>query len=89
MRPLAKLRRRLKDLRAQRRSMRSVRLKRFAEALGYVRVSRGKEPTWEKPGRRPITNPDHAGDMAVWTVDNILDRFEEELFYMEAEAGNG
>jgi hypothetical protein len=79
-----KLRRRIASLRAGKANVRSRQLKSLARSLGRQPVKRGKEPTFEKFGRPPLTIPDHPGAMAAFTVESILDFLEEDLDYEEA-----
>ena len=79
-----KLRRRIASLRAGKANVRSRQLRSLARAVGRERVKRGKEPTFEKAGRPPLTIPDHPGAMASTTVDSILDFLEDDLDCEEA-----
>lgn len=54
--------------------------------MGRWPHKRGKEPTFVKEGRPPLTIPNHPGAMSPITVDNILDMLEEDLDYEEGIA---
>jgi hypothetical protein len=64
----------------------SKELTRVARSVGRLPHKRGKEPTFVKEGRPPLTIPNHPGAMSPITVDNILDMFEEDLDYEEGIA---
>lgn len=61
--------------------VRSVELERLARQLGRRRHARGKEPTWVSdllPDARPISIPNHPGDLNRFTARVILDLLEED-----------
>jgi hypothetical protein len=84
---LKKLRRRVDQLRSGKGNVRSRQLIRLAFAVGRVRVVRGKEPTYEKPARPPLTIPNHPGAMAAATVDSVLDMIDADIAAEEAGSG--
>jgi len=66
-------------------------LEAIASGIGRKRKDeKGKEPRWEHPeyGRdlRPLTIPNHSGDLKRFTARNILDQLESDLDWLE-EAG--
>jgi len=75
---LEKLKRELSELRG-RPAVKSKELEQFAKKVGRRRSSRGKEPTYEMPGRRPLSIPHHSGDLKIGTKNNILDTLEVDL----------
>ena len=79
------LKRDLESLRRKKRSLRSIDLERFAKRLGRTRKTRGKEPTYEMPGRFPLTIPSHPRTLAIGTACNILDQLELDLDHFEAQ----
>lgn len=88
LRRIRSLRRRIQRLRLRRANVSSKRLVTLAQAIGRVRVKRGKHPTFEKEGRPPLPIPSHSRMMSPITVDNILDMLEEDLDYEEGR-GDG
>lgn len=81
---IRRLRRRIGRARLRRASTRHRQIVRLVRAVGRrLNRKRGKEPTWEKDGRPPLTVPNHPGEMSPITVDNILDMLEEDLDYEE------
>jgi hypothetical protein len=79
---LEKLKRELAKLRA-RSAVKAKELERFAEKVGRRRSTRGKEPTFELAGRRPLSIPHHPGDLKIGTKNNILDTLEGDLIAYE------
>ena len=71
------LRQKIEELR-RRGGVSSSEVVSIAEALGRTRFKRGKEPTWIKPGRRPLSIPNRR-DLAIGTKHNILDVLEEDI----------
>jgi hypothetical protein len=61
-------------------------LRSIARSAGRRPHKRGKEPTFVKEGRPPLTIPNHPGAMSPITVDNVLDMLEEDLDYEEGLA---
>jgi hypothetical protein len=59
----------------------------LAIRLGRMRVVRGKEPTFERQGWKPLTIPNHSGTLKKGTACSILDQLEADLEHLEAEAG--
>jgi hypothetical protein len=82
---IRKLRRRVRRLRAGKANVRPVQLMRLAMAIGRQKIVRGKEPTFEKDGRPPLTIPNHPGALSMWTADSILDVLEEDLLAEEGQ----
>jgi hypothetical protein len=90
-RKLRKLRRQLDSLR-QRGGIKSRELEDLAKAMGRRRHPRGKEPTWVSdlvPNSRPLSIPNHPGDLNRITAGRILDRLEEDLYQLEERYGDG
>lgn len=83
---IRRLRRRIGRLRLRKANVESKELTRVARSVGRLPHKRGKEPTFVKEGRPPLTIPNHPGAMSPITVDNILDMFEEDLDYEEGIA---
>ena len=75
---LERLRRELAELRA-RTVVKPKELERFAKRVGRRRSVRGKEPTFELAGCRPLSIPIHPGDLRIGTKNNILDILEGDL----------
>jgi len=75
-----KLRQELASLR-KKGGLESREVEDFARALGRRRHSRGKEPAWvsDVPGLRPVSIPDHPGDLNRFTARGILNQLEEDL----------
>jgi hypothetical protein len=69
---LERLRRELAELRA-RSAVKAKELEQFAKRVGRRKSARGKEPTFELAGRRPLSIPHHPGDLRIGTKNNILD----------------
>ena|SRR5690348_10444077 len=86
---LRKLKRQLARLRSHSASIRSDELKRFAQQLGRQRShQRTNEPTFISlllPYSRPISIPDHPGNLKRFTAENILDALEQDIFALEEE----
>jgi len=62
--------------------IKSSELEALARRLGRRRAKRGKEPTWisdELPDRRPVSIPNHPGDLNRFTARGILDQLEADL----------
>ena len=89
---LAKLRQQLNSLR-KRRGLKSRELESLAKAMGRRRhPKRGKEPTWVSdlvPNTRPLSIPNHPGDLNRFTAGSILDQLEEDLYRLEEGYGEG
>lgn len=83
---IRRLRRRIARLRLRRGNVQAKELKSIARSVGRQPHKRGKEPTFVKEGRPPLTIPNHPGTMSPITVDNILDMLEEDLDYEEGLA---
>jgi len=81
-RAIRRLRRRIDRLRLQAASVRPRQLKALALSVGRWQRKGGKHPTFVKDGRPPLTIPDHR-KMKEYTVGNILDMLEEDLYYEE------
>lgn len=79
---LKKLRRTLDALRRRLGSVRNDEVAALAQALGRTRFNRGKEPTYVKPGRPPLTIPAH-GTLKVGTAASIVNQLEEDLLLLE------
>jgi hypothetical protein len=62
-----------------RTAVKSKELEQFAKRVGRRRSTRGKEPTCELTGRRPLPIPHHSGDLKIGTKNNILDTLEGDL----------
>jgi hypothetical protein len=88
-RKIRKLRRRIEQLRRRKANVRRRELVSVARTLGWSSRDRGKEPAFEKPGRLPLTIPNHPGEMNPITADRILDRLEEDLFYEHRTSEEG
>jgi len=90
---LEALRRRVEELR-RKKGVSSTEVVSIAEALGRSRFARGKEPTWIREGRRPLSIP-HRKDLKPGTKKNILDMLEadindyEERLIGQIEKSNG
>ncbi len=87
-RKVVKLQRELEALRLRKRNLTADEIKKFANACGRVlrRGGKGKEPTYLNeylPSQKPLSIPDHPGNMRVGTAGNILDILEQDLFLME------
>jgi hypothetical protein len=81
---LAKIRKLRSEIEAlrKRRGVKSAELESLAQRLGRTRAKRGKEPTWvneELPETRPLSIPNHLGDLNRFTVRSILDHLEADL----------
>ncbi len=89
---LAKLRRQLDSLR-QRGGIKSRELESLTKAMGRRRhPKRGKEPTWVSdtvPNSRPLSIPNHPGDLNRFVAGSILDQLEEDLDRLEEIYGDG
>jgi hypothetical protein len=83
---IRRLRHRIERLRLRKANVESKELRRLARSVGRWPHKRGKEPTFVKEGRPPLTIPNHPGAMSPITVDNILDMLEEDLDYEEGIA---
>jgi hypothetical protein len=83
---IRRLRRRIERLRLRKANVESKEIRRLARSAGRWPHKRGKEPTFVKEGRPPLTIPNHPGAMSAITVDNILDMLEEDLDYEEGIA---
>ncbi len=87
-RKLARLRRELDALRTRTGSITREELESLAKRLGRKRVNRGKEPTYEWPGRSrnalSIPQP-HGTTLKKGTACNILDQLEEDIDLLETE----
>ena len=78
---IAKLRKQLEELR-RKGGVRSRELESLAQALGRQQHWRGKEPTWVNPnlpGARPVSIPNHPGEMSRYTAKSILDQLEVDI----------
>jgi hypothetical protein len=67
--------------------IKSVELERLAAKLGRRLSKRGKEPTWVNdrlPTLRPVSIPNHPGDLNRHTAGSILDQLESDLDQWEA-----
>jgi hypothetical protein len=81
---LAKIRKLRSEIETLRRKggVKSGELESLARRLGRRRAKRGKEPTWinkELPERRPLSIPNHPGDLSRFTAGAILDQLEADL----------
>lgn len=81
---LAKIRKLRSEIEALRnkRGVKSSELESLAQRVGRRRAKRGKEPTWvneELPERRPVSIPNHPGDLSRFTAKAILDQLEADL----------
>jgi len=83
---IRRLRHRIERLRLRKANVESKELRRLARSVGRWPHKRGKEPTFVKEGRPPLTIPNHPGAMSPITVDTILDMLEEDLDYEEGIA---
>jgi hypothetical protein len=81
-RMIRRLRKRIDKLRLQAAGVRPRQLKALAVSVGRRQSKGGKHPTFVKDGRLPLTIPDHR-KMNEYTVGNILDMLEEDLYYEE------
>lgn len=75
-----KLLREIEALRAGKANVRARQLIALAISIGRIEVNRGKEPTYEKPGRPPLTIPNHSRGMSPHTVMSILNFLEADVF---------
>jgi hypothetical protein len=83
---LARIRRRLEQLRSRAGNIRPRELSGLARSLGRTRHRRGKEPTYISellPTARPVSIPSHPGSLKRYTAENILDRLEVDIFLWE------
>lgn len=88
---IAKLRNEWKSLR-RKGGVKSSELQSLARKLRRKRHDRGKEPTWISqcfPDLRPISIPDHPGDLNKFTAAGILGQLEEDLERFEEALENG
>lgn len=85
-RQIRRLRRRIERLHLHKANVRHRQLASIALSVGRQLRKGGKEPTFAKHGRPPLTIPNHPGPMSPITVDDILDRLEEDLDYEEGIA---
>jgi len=81
---LAKIRKLRSEIETLRRrgGVKSAELESLAQRLGRTRAKRGKEPTWvneELPEMRPLSIPNHPGDLNRFTAKSILDHLEADL----------
>jgi len=81
---LAKIRRLRSRIEALRRrgGIKAAELEALAEKLGRRRAKRGSEPTWVSdvfPDLRPVSIPNHPGDLNRYTAKSILDGLEADL----------
>ena len=87
-----RLRRELERLRARKFDIGERALAGFARKLGRRRLSKATgEPQWiteEIPGARPISIPSHK-KVNAYTAESILDRFEQDLDFFDAQADEG
>jgi hypothetical protein len=83
---IRRVRRRIGRLRLRKSNVESKELRSIARSAGRWPHKRGKEPTFVKEGRPPLTIPNHPGAVSPITVDNILDVLEEDLDYEEGIA---
>lgn len=85
---IKKLRLELEKLRRRKANLGQTDLERFAKKLGRKRSrSSTKEPQWISetlPYSRPVSIPGHKS-IKVYTAVSILDRFEEDLDYLEEQ----
>jgi hypothetical protein len=84
-----KLRRQIAEMRRSPRQ--SVELERVAGQLGRKLVKRGKEPTWENenfPTLRPLSIPDHPGDLANGTKNAILTQLDDDIIAWDDQLSN-
>ena len=79
---IRRLRRRIDKLRLQAAGVRPRQLKALALSVGRRQRKGGKHPTFVKDARPPLPIPDHR-KMKEFTVGNILDMLEEDLWYEE------
>lgn len=66
-------------------------LQALARSLGRKLDNRGKEPNWINPNfrdLRPVSIPDHPGDMNRFTAQNVLHSLEEDIEHWEASLDN-
>jgi hypothetical protein len=85
---LKKIRQEIRSLRAGSANVRRRQLISVAKKLGRQKSDRGKEPTFISnvfPNLRPISIPSHPGSMPRYTVENILDQFEDDIFHWQQE----
>jgi len=78
---IRKLRSEIEALRG-RGGIKSSELESLARRLGRRRAKRGKEPAWvseELPESRPVSIPNHPGDLNRYTAGTILDQLEADL----------
>jgi hypothetical protein len=83
---LNRLKRRIAKMRLHPANIKSQDLIRLAEALGREKSKRGKEPTYVSlllPDNKPISIPNHPGSLNKYTVGNILDALELDIFTLE------
>ena len=85
-RRIRKLRRRIAAIRLRKANVVSRELRSVARSVGRRPGKRGKEPTFVKDGRPPLSIPDHPGSMSPLTVEDVLDVLDEDLDYEEANA---
>jgi hypothetical protein len=80
---LDKLYTELDNLRLRKRNLTSRELESFAKKCGRRLSNRGKEPTYVSdyfPYLRPVSIPNHPGNISVGTAGNILSFLEQDLF---------
>lgn len=82
-----RLRKELIELRRKIANIKRNELVNFAIACGRIQAKRGKEDYYILPNRPPLSIPRH-NKLNKFTVRNILDFLEEDLFYQEELEGN-
>lgn len=80
---LTRLRRELKQARANFAPMDSNVLEGYASAVGRLKENRGKEPTWVRKHEPhlspPLSIPNHSKDVKAGTARSILDQLLADL----------
>lgn len=85
-RRLVRLREDIGKLR-RRGGIHATELQALAKRIGRVPHSRGKEPTWVNPSlpeARPVSMPNHPGDLNRFTAREILNQLEADVDRFEA-----
>ena len=88
---LAKVQQEWQELR-RKGGVKSTELQSLAKKLRRRRLNRGKEPTWVSevfPDLRPLSIPDHPGDLNKFTAAGILSQLDEDIERFKQALGLG